>query len=743
MAPVLYRLGHFCVRRRYVVLGLWAVLVVALVALSFSLGSKASDNLSLPGTGSQKATDLLTERFPSQANGTSPIVVHTDTGDMVSGSNQDAVNKAISIARASDIVEAVVSPYDPAGAAQVSKDKKTVYFSVALKDSIGTYTIVQIEDLVADIEAPLDAAKLDNAAGGAMGQKISKSSTESSEAIGIAAAIIILLLTFGSVVSMMVPIATAIFGLAGALSLITLLSHVVTIPTVGPTLGTMLGLGVGIDYALFLVSRHRQQLADGIEVNESIALAIATTGGAVLFAGTTVVIAICSLALAGIPLVSAMGFTAAIAVVVAIIAALTLLPALLAVLGPRIDAWRVPFIKRTAADTDHDTSRWARWAHGVADRPWLAMIAAFAILIPLAIPTLSMQLGQADTSQGPPDAQSTQAYDLMTAGFGEGINGPILVTAQLPGASTDAATLQKLGEDMAKDADVAAVSPPTLNSAKSAAIISVIPKTGPADDKTTDLVNELRDTTIPAALKGTEVVAYVGGATAGYIDLATDIADALPRVIITVIILSFLVLLLAFRSIAIPAQAAVMNLFGVAASYGVIVAVFQFGWLDGLIGLDGPVPIVSFVPLMMFAILFGLSMDYEVFLMSHVEEEYTATGDNRRAVVRGLSASAKVITSAALIMVFVFGSFMFSDDPTVKQFGLGLAFAIAIDATVIRCLLVPALMVIMGKANWWLPHWIDRFLPHLSVEGGNFLVTQDAAKKRAETGVRLKDLDEG
>jgi putative drug exporter of the RND superfamily len=741
VAPILYRLGKFCVRRRYVVLGLWAVAVVGLVIASFSAGSQASDNLSLPGTDSQKATDTLNDRFPSQANGTSPIVVHSDTQDLTTGNAKDAVDKAVSAAKGSAIVESVVSPYDQAGAAAVSKDKHTVYLSIALKDPIGDYTIDQVQTLVDKTEAPLDAAKLDNAAGGAIGQKISKSSTESSELIGIIAAIIILLLTFGSAVSMMLPIATAVLGLAGAISLITLLSHVVTVPTVGPTLGVMLGLGVGIDYALFLVSRHRQQLAEGIDVNESVAQAIATTGGAVLFAGTTVVIAICSLALAGIPLVSAMGFTAAIAVVVAIIAALTLLPALLAVLGPRIDSWRIPFLHSDMKlQADHDNSRWARWAHGVADRPWLAMLAALVILIPLAIPTLSLELGQADPSQGPPDAQSTQAYDMLTDGFGEGINGPILVTAQLPGDSTDSATLQTLVTDMGKDSDVASVSPPNVDSDKNAAIISVVPKTGPADDKTTDLVNELRDTTIPAALKGTKVIAYVGGTTAGYIDLADQISDSLPGVIIIVIILSFLVLLLAFRSIAIPVQAAAMNLLGVAASYGVIVAVFQWGWLDSLIGLDGPTPIVSFVPLMMFAILFGLSMDYEVFLISHIEEEYTASGDNRQSVVRGLSASARVITSAALIMVFVFGSFMFSEDPTVKQFGLGLAFAIAIDATVIRCLLVPALMVVMDKANWWLPHWIDRFLPHMSVEGGNFLVTKDASEQRAATGERLEDL---
>jgi RND superfamily putative drug exporter len=744
VARPLYALGRFCVRARWFVLAAWVIVVAALVVVSFSAGSEASDNLSLPGTGSQKATDVLNDRFPSQANGTSPIVVSTDSGTLTSGANKQAIEDAVDAAKKHDEqVETVISPFSQAGASAISKDGKTAYISVGLKDPIGSYTNEDIEHLVDDIEAPLNAQHLENAAGGQLGSKVSKPETGASEVIGILAAIVILLLTFGSAVSMALPILTAVFGLAGSLSLITLLSHVVTIPTVGPTLGTMLGLGVGIDYALFLVSRHRQQMAEGIEVEESVARAIATTGGAVVFAGGTVVIAICSLALAKIPIVTAMGFTAALAVVVAILAALTLLPAVLAILGPRVDALRLPWLhKRQVAQVDHDTSGWARFAGGVAKRPWLSILAALAILIPLAIPTFSMELGQVDVSAGPQDAQSTQAYNMLADGFGEGINGPILVSVELPGDPTDQQTLQTLGKDMAATKDVAQVSPPDVNDAKSAAIITVIPKSGPSDQATTDLVNTLRDTTIPEAVKGTQVQAYVGGTTAGYIDLADSISDSLPTVIITVILLSFLLLLLAFRSIAVPIQAAAMNLLGVLASYGVIVAVFQWGWLSGLVGLDGAVPIVSFVPLMMFAILFGLSMDYEVFLVSHVEEEWTLAQDNTKAVVRGLSASARVITSAALIMVFVFGSFIFNGDPTVKQFGLGLAFAIAIDATVIRCLLVPALMVLIGKANWWIPRWLDRVLPHMSVEGGNFIVSRDAALARAASGERLEDLDD-
>ena len=735
MAPVLYRLGWFCIRRRWIVLAVWAVVVTALIVVSFSVGSRASDNLTLPGTGSQSATDVLNDRFPSQANGSSPIVVNTSAkdGNLTTGADKTAIDDAVAVAKKSDIVLSVVSPFDQAGAGAISADKKTAYMTIVLKQSIGKYTNAEIEQFVDSVEQPIHDAGLAAAAGGQLGQKASKPQTDSSEAIGITAAIVILLLTFGSAVSMMLPIATAIFSLAGALSLITLLSHVVTVPTVGPTLGIMLGLGVGIDYSLFLVSRHRQQLAAGMDVDESIARAVASSGAAVVFAGGTVVIAICSLGLAQIPIVTAMGFTAALAVLVAIVAAITLVPALMAVLGRRIDGLRVPFLhRRINQDPDHDTSAWARWAGGVAKRPWLAMAAALAILITLAVPMLSMELGQADVSAGPKDAQSTRAYALLSSGFGEGVNGLILISAELPGKPTDQSTLSTLSADIKKNPDVASVSPPSVNSDKNAAIITVVPKGGPSDDSTTALVQSLRTTAIPDATTGTGVVAYVGGATAGYIDLADQISGSLPTVILTVILLSIFVLLLAFRSVAIPIQAAAMNLLGVAAAYGVIVAVFQWGWLSGLVGLEGAVPIVSFVPLMMFAILFGLSMDYEVFLISHIQEEYEELADNRTAVIRGLSSSARVITSAALIMVFVFASFVFNGDPTVKQFGLGLAFAIAIDATIVRCLLVPALMVLMKDANWWLPHWLDRIVPHMSIEGGGFFKTRDAAIAQAE-----------
>lgn len=712
----LRHIAQFCVHHKKLVLIGWAILVIGVVVLSGSVGSAASDNISLPGTQSQQAANILQKKFPSQANGSSPLVIHARQGTLLEPKNMMAVQRAVAAGKRSPLVQTIVSPYNPAAPA-VNRSGKTGYISVTLRKSIVDYTPKQVQTLVDQMEAPLQQAGLESAAGGLVGQRILPAGSDISELIGILAAIIILLLTFGSAVSMMMPIVTAIVGLITSLSVITLLSHVMTVPTVAPILGAMLGLGVGIDYALFLVSRHRQQLAEGMDENESIIQAVSTTGGAVLFAGITVIIAICSLAIAGIPIVSAMGFMAAVAVLFAILSALTFLPALLAVLGPRIDHWRLPWLHQQANQTvDHDHSRWAKWAAGVAKRPWGSIVAAMLILGVLAIPTFSLVLGQANPGQGPKNEQATQAYQLLTEGFGPGVNGPVLLTATLP-SSDAAAKLLLLRAAISKERNVVLVSPPQLNAAKDTAIITVMPKTGPAADATAALVQRLRHHTIPKLLAGSGVTVYVGGATAGNIDLADNISDSLPELILVVILLSFLVLLLAFRSIAIPVQAAVMNLLGVAASYGVIVAVFQWGWLSSMIGVDGIAPIVSFVPLMMFAILFGLSMDYEVFLVSHIQEEYSKSGDNRQAVIRGLSQSAKVITAAALIMFCVFGSFVLNPDPTVKQFGLGLAFAIAIDATVIRCLLVPALMVLLGRRNWWLPKWLERALPHMSIEG--------------------------
>jgi RND superfamily putative drug exporter len=790
MTGVLYGIAQFCIKRRFVVLAVWLIVTIALVAVSHRLGDNTNDNLSLPGTDSQAATDALAKSFPDQANGTSPIVLHAKTGKLTDTRNAEAVNKSAAAVAKEPNVASVVNPLTAQGATALSKDKTTGYLSVTLSVSPGSLSVEDVETIV-DGANPAKAAGLEVETGGQLGQKVSKPATESSELIGIIAAMIILTLTFGTVVSMLLPILNAIAALLSTLAIIRMLGHVATVPSVAPTLATMIGLGVGIDYALFIVTRHFRGMREGLSIDESIARAAATSGGAVFFAGGTVTIALVSLAVAGIPLITTMGLMAAVAVVVAVLAALTLLPATLAITGPRINSLRVRAERPESAAHE---GLWAKWANEIARYPLIAGLAALAILIPLTIPLLSLNLGQQDVAALSQSTTARKAYDLLAKSFGPGINGPLIVAVTLgspakapstassgsgkSGASASASAsggsssggsssggsgsgaaasgksasgtsgsagsqssksqsqgdpraadprLQTLQKDISQTPDVAAVTPAQIDKAGTSAFFNVVSTKGPAEEATTDLVEKLRASVIPAASKGTDMKADVGGSTAGYIDLASRISEKLPVQILVVIALSFVLLILAFRTAVIPAQAAVMNLLSIGASYGVLTAIFQYGWLADVIGLSGPVPIVSYVPLFMFAVLFGLSMDYEVFLVSQIEEHVHAGEDNRSSVVSGLVTSARVITAAALIMVFVFGSFVLNGDPTIKQFGIGLAVAVVLDATVVRCLLVPALMLLMGRVNWWMPQWLERVVPHVSIEGAEFFQARDSA----------------
>jgi RND superfamily putative drug exporter len=778
MTGVLYRLAHFSVRNRFAVLAVWLLAVIALVVISHRLGENTNDNLSLPGTDSQRATDALAKSFPDQANGSSPIVLHASGGKLTDSKSAEAVEKSAKQIAEEPNVASVVSPLSPQGAGALSKDKQTGYFSVTLGVSPGELSVSEAEEIIAGAD-PAKAAGLDVQTGGQLGQKVSKPATESSELIGIIAAMVILTLTFGTVVSMLLPILNAIVGLLGTLAIIRILGHVATVPSVAPTLATMIGLGVGIDYALFIVTRHFRGMKDGLSIDESIARASATSGGAVFFAGGTVTIALVSLAVAGIPLISTLGFMAAIAVVVAVLAALTLLPATLAISGRHIDSLRV---RHPPTEEQVHKGLWAKWANEIARYPWIAGIAALAILIPLTIPLLSLNLGQQDTAALSSSTTARKAYDLLSKNFGPGINGPLLVAVSLGSpakapSSTSSPTsssaakgssskgtpspassgsggsggggsgksgggqpksaagdpragdprLAGLQKNVSATHGVVALTPMQIDKAGTTAYFNAISAKGPAEEATTDLVEKLRSSVIPSADRGTDMKADVGGSTAGYIDLASRISEKLPLQILVVIALSFVLLILAFRTAVIPAQAAVMNLLSIGASYGVLTAIFQYGWLADVIGLNGPVPIVSYVPLFMFAVLFGLSMDYEVFLVSQIEEHVHAGEDNRSSVVSGLVTSARVITAAAAIMVFVFGSFVLNGDPTIKQFGVGLAVAVVLDATVVRCLLVPALMLLMGRFNWWMPKWLQRAVPHVSIEGAEFFKERDAA----------------
>ena len=811
MTRGLYGLGRACVRHRWIVIAIWLVIFAALAGAARSFGPELNDNLTLPGTGSQDATDLLSSKFPTQANGTNPVMLTAPKGEKLTDSKyKKPIDDTLSAFRKDPDVHSATSPLSSSGSDIITKDKASGYISLNLSASPSELSTDDAERIVAEAD-PARKAGLAVGFGGYVGQKVSKPDTHSSEVIGLAMAVIVLLFTFGTVVAMGLPIITALIGLVCGLSIITLVSQISEVPTVAPTLATMIGLGVGIDYALFIVTRHLEQRREGMETRESIARSVASSGGAVVFAGTTVIVALLSLAVVTIPLVTTLGYTSAIVVLVAMTAAITLLPAILGVVGDSIDRLALPHHRRK---TDHRPHGWGRWGTFVARHPLPCAVVAVVVLVALALPTLDLYLGQQDNGALPKSTESRKAYDGLTSSFGVGANGPLLISVDLskepakadekqisdidsqeddqkkqaqdkadqqeqqitqqgeaqglppdqaqqqaeqqvqPGLdkqikeieekagdqrkkAENKATdprLQDLRKDLEKADGVKKVTQPLVNGSGSAAVLNLTPTTAPSDQATEQLVVRLRDDTIPAATKGKNMTADVGGTTAGYVDLADQIASKLVLTIGVVVGLSFFLLMLAFRSVVIPLTAGIMNLISIGAAFGVVTAVFEKGWGISLVGLENPVAIVSFVPLMMFAILFGLSMDYEVFLMTHIKEAWARTHDNTQAVISGIATTGRVITSAALIMVSVFFAFIINGDPTVKQFGVGMGVAVAVDATLVRCLLVPAVMTLLGRSNWWFPRWLDRIVPNFSIEGAEWFRERDAreAEQRPE-----------
>ncbi|HET8525720.1 MAG TPA: MMPL family transporter [Actinomycetota bacterium] len=707
MSRFLYRLGMGAARRRWLTLGVWIAAVIAIFAAGNALGGALKDDFNLPDSESQRAYDLLAERFPA-ASGTSAFIVF-ETGEGSLADRADEVGSALErIGRQPHVVgvtnpleiQGTVSPDGTIGYAQVSYDRTDV--------NLGTEPWQRLVSAVERARAPGLRVEI----GGEYAAWGSQSEPGSSELIGLLAAMIILLIAFGSVVAMGLPIATAVIGLATGTGIVLILSAFVSVPEFSTILASMIGLGVGIDYALFIVTRYRQNLHSGMEPLHAIGLASATAGQAVVFAGTTVALALLGLWISGIAFVGMMATAAAIVVVVAVIAAVTLLPALLGFAGRAIDKLSVHRRGREVASGE--VNIWGRWGREVERHPWRYFAGAILVLVALALPLFSMEMGFPDDGTAPTSETRRQAYDLLSEGFGPGFNGPLLLAveiddpAALPG-------LERLTSAIASTEGVAAVTPPQRNEAGDAAIIRVIPTTSPQDPATTDLVQRLRDEAIPRSTPEGAVV-HVGGATATFIDLSERVTNALPWFIGAVVLLSFLLLVVVFRSILVPLKAALLNLLSIGAAYGVIVMIFQWGWGRSLLGLEQSIPVVSFVPMMMFAVLFGLSMDYEVFLLSRVREDYLRTGNNVESVVTGISSTARVITSAALIMIAVFLSFVTQPDPIAKMFGVGLAFAVLIDATIVRVILVPATMVLLGDANWWLPGWLDRILPRMQLE---------------------------
>jgi RND superfamily putative drug exporter len=700
VSSLLHRTAVFSARHRALVIGVWIVLLVGLGFSSHALGTKYSSSAEAAGSDSQAANDVMARSFDANLSDASPLVFHTDTGTITDAEHQPTVEASLKAVAAEEDVKNV-------GDLVVSEDGKTAYASVLPATALGDLSVADAEAILETAQEPAQGTDVQVEAAGQLGSKISKPETHTSELIGIAAAMLILVLVFGTVTAMVLPIAVAIIGLFAGLCFVSLFGHLVDVPDVAPTVATMIGLGVGIDYSLFIVTRARSARHDGMSVPDAIGHAASTSGSAVAFAGGTVVIALLSLAVSGVGLITVLGQAAAIVVVVAVLASMTLLPALLGLCGDGIERLRVG---RDRRPTLGHSTYWQKWGERLARRPGLAAVASVALLLALTAPVTKLGLGLTDQSSAPESTTSRQAYDLMTESFGAGSNAPLLVTVNVDGP--DDPTLTKLYDGLVASGDAAMVGKPQMSQDGTAAMINVIPEGSPTSDATSALVDETRDEIIPAS--GAD--AHVGGSTAQLLDLADLIGKRLPLIIAVVVGLSMLLLLIAFRSVVAPIQAAFVNLLAVGAAYGIVTAVFQEGHGAGIIGLDGAIPVVSYVPMMLFAILFGLAMDYQVFLLSRVREEIDAGKSARRAVIDGLAGTGKVIASAAAIMVAVFASFILNGDPTVKEFGVGLASAILIAGSMV-CVLLPAVMLLMGSRTWWLPRWLDRVLPRISLEG--------------------------
>jgi len=707
MSAFLFRLGRSSARHPFRVLGLWLVAAVAVVALQGHAGGVFDNSERVPGVESQHAADVLSDRFPSQGGQAARIVLHTDNGRLDDAVHAATVEKARAELAGGHDVASVTDPF-AAESAALSSDGQTAYVDVTYAlDKLGA---AQLDDAIAATDGAR-AGDVDVELTGSLA--LLAQEAPSSELIGVGVAIIVLLVAFGSVVAMGLPVATALMGIFVGATAVGVLSAFLDIPEFSLILCAMIGLGVGIDYALFIVTRHRQHLHDGMTVADAAGTAVATAGQAVLFAGTTVVIAILGLFLAGLPAISGMGAAVALVVTISMIAAITLLPGLLGLAGTKIDKLSIHRKAHVAKPAEATVS--GRWAHHVGRHPVRYAVVSLGALCAIAIPALSMRIGTPDDGNAPTDTTQRIAYDQLAEGFGRGFNGPIQVVVEIP-APADKAVAARVHDALQADPGIAAVTAPVFNAAGDTAVLTANPTTAPQDERTDQLVRHLRTDVLPASVSGTDAKVSLTG-QAMVTDLTDRITSRLPLFIAAVVAMSFLLLMIVFRSILVPLKAALMNLLSIAAAYGVLVAVFQWGWGAELIGLHSTMPINPFLPLIMFAILFGLSMDYEVFLLSRVREEYVATGDNHEAVVRGLSSTARVITSAALIMISVFGAFVLGDDPNGKLFGVGLSVAVFLDATLVRMVLVPATMSLLGRANWWLPGWLDRILPHLDLEG--------------------------
>ncbi len=710
---MLERVAAWSYRHRWRALALWVLALLAVGFLGSRFGGDYARDFSLPGAESQRAFDLLKATFPGRSGGTADVVFQSD-GGVADPSVRRAMERYFVQVNGLPHVDAVTDPYHPAvGPPTISPDGTVgfaeVQFDVPAQD-VPKAVVSRLESVGRAVERP--GLRIEFA-----GQVIEQAQFQKpggAEAVGIGAAIIILLLTFGSVPAMGLPIMTALFGIGIGLSAVLLLANVIAVPDFTPQVAAMIGIGVGIDYALFIVTRYRQGLHEERGPEEATIVALATAGRAVVFAGTVVVISLLGVLLMGFAFMQGIALGGSAAVFVTMLASITLLPAMLGFVGRNIDRLRLP-LGRSGVDP---TARgmWFRWSRLIQRRPAVAGAAGLAVVAVLIVPLFSMRLGAADAGNDPTDLTTRRAYDLLAGGFGPGFNGPLLLAARIDGQHGLAA-LANLGAALKRTPGVAAVSPPIPNHRLTTAILTVYPTTAPQDAATSDLVHRLRDRVVPQAMRGTGVHVLVGGITAVFVDFAQRSGQRIPILIGVVILVSFLLLMMVFRSVLVPIKAAVMNLLSIGAAYGVMVAVFQWGWAGSVFGVGKTGPIEAWIPPMMFTILFGLSMDYEIFLLSRIREEYLRTRDNSLAVANGVAYTGRVITAAAAVMIAVFMSFVIGFDlRQVKEIGLGLAVAILIDASLIRMVVVPSIMELIGPANWWFPGWMSRWVPRLSVD---------------------------
>jgi RND superfamily putative drug exporter len=722
--------GRATEHRRTVVIG-WVVLLIAALGASGAIGSRFSTNFSLPGTESQRAADLLTRQFPAQAGDADQIVLATRQGTL----HEPAVRARVSamLARVASLphVTGVVSPYGPKGAHAISADGSVAFATVTFDERANVLPTPAVERVI-DVAKSAAGAQLQVALGGQAIESVQKPSLGAATGVGLLAAIIVLLVTFGSFVAMGLPIVTALLGLGTGIGLASLGSHVIGMPNFATELAAMIGLGVGIDYALFVVTRFRENYLESGDVEESVIAAMDTAGRAVLFAGLTVIIALLGQFALGVDFLYGLAVASSLAVLMTMIAALTVLPALLSRYGERIakgrDARRSRRFSRSGARAARagesgaagsvaastPSGFWARWSGMIERHPWPGAIAGLVIMLALASPALALRLGNSDAGNNPPNQTTRQAYDLLAKGFGPGFNGPLLVVASLP-HKNDAGAIARVAATLGEQHDVASVSPARISPSGETAVFDVYPRSAPQALATTELVSSLRGHALPPLAAATGTTLLVGGTGAITIDFTQVLSNKLPLFIGIVVALSALLLLVVFRSLVIPVQAAVMNLLSIGASLGVVVAIFQWGWLGGLFNVKGA-PIQAFIPVMLFAIVFGLSMDYEVFLVSRIHEEWTRTRDPHKAVGQALASTGRVITAAATIMICVFLSFVAGGERILELFGLSLASAVFLDAFVVRSLLLPSVLQLLGARTWALPGWLQHRLPHIAID---------------------------